>query len=80
VITLVLAGSLTQFNDWCREQGVNPRDRSVARYVRDQGDCRGITQHELKAVVCGTFWDRTDAVILYEWAHLAVSRSQSFGR
>lgn len=76
MITLVLAGTRHQFEDWCREQDVNPRDRSVARYVWRQDDVRGITQQELHMVVYGTFWQRRDAQMLYDWTKLAVDRSR----
>lgn len=75
MITLVLAGSLSQFEYWCREVGVNPRDRSVVRYVSRVEDVLGISQQELRMVVYGTFWSRRDAVELYEWTCHVVETS-----
>ena len=68
MITLVLAGTRHQFQDWCRENGVNPRHRSVVRYVRGRRDCLGLTGQRIEVVFYGTFWDREDAIEIAWWA------------
>lgn len=59
----VVAGTWDEFNHWCRERNISPRDRSVA-YVRDwtvlQGQPRG-----MRYVVVGTGWDRRDRSMVF---------------
>lgn len=78
-LTLVLAGSYRQYEQWCWANGLNPRDRTSQRYVGDPMDCRAISSdYEVRILIHGTFWDRRDAVELYEWASRAERTSMSF--
>lgn len=54
MIVLVLAASRPAFLNWCREEGINPRDPSV-KYVRDFQDLRGLGQR-VKLVVDESFY------------------------
>lgn len=54
MIELVLAASRPAFLNWCREQEIDPRDKSV-KYVRDFQDLRGLGQR-VKIVVDESFY------------------------
>lgn len=70
MITAVLAGSLRQFKDWCRENEVDPRDQNVL-YVGEARHLRGLGK-PVQLVVYGTFWGRPGAMELHaEASHVA---------
>lgn len=64
MITVVLAGSLPQFRNWCRENEVNPRDQNVL-YVTESHQLRGLGR-PVEVVVYGTFWNLSRAEELYQ--------------
>ncbi len=77
MITAVLAGSLLQFRNWCRENHANPTDRNIV-YVRDEQDLRGLGK-PLEVIVYGTFFERRDAEQIH-WVALMVQRQNRYMR
>jgi hypothetical protein len=78
MITLVLTNSLHQFEDWCREREINPRDPSV-KYVWRLEDLRGLGQR-VKVVVDDSFfwsWKPGNASLL-EGAHYVEVHNQIY--
>lgn len=76
MITAVLAGSLLQFKDWCRENHANPRDRNIV-YVQDSQDLRGLGK-PLEVIVYGTFFERRNAEQLHYETLLVQRRNKDF--
>lgn len=60
-VTRVLAGSYTQFSDWCRFSRVNPRSGMV-KYVHYEYDIRGLRDFDL--VYTGTWFNRPEREIV----------------
>jgi hypothetical protein len=77
-LTLVLASFVIDFENWCRETGVSPRDPSV-KYVRDIQDLRGLGRTFDIVVADGRFWDRRDAAELYATARRLQDRYRDLG-
>lgn len=63
MITVVLAGSRQQFEHWCRENDVHPRDQNVVR-VTEWHHLRGLGK-PVELVVTGTFWETPRAMELH---------------
>lgn len=55
--TAVIAGTYSQFLDWCRERGLNPRSRDLI-FVLSADWLQG--QRDLEVVRTGTWADRRD--------------------
>ena len=56
-IKLILAGNYRQFLDWCKEEGVDPRTRSI-RYIHDVHSILGMRDYEV--IRYGTYYERKD--------------------
>jgi hypothetical protein len=60
-VTRVLAGSYSQFDNWCRFSRVNPRSGMV-KYVHRVDSIRGLRDFDL--VYTGTWFDRPEREIV----------------
>lgn len=56
-LTLVLAASSVMFHDWCRREGVNPRDQRLVRFIRNDEQFRGYNPQKIRIVSVGD-WSR----------------------
>lgn len=54
--TVVVAGTFRQFEDWCREQGINPKHPRVAGVLYASGAeaLRGVAVNSVSVVHTGT--------------------------
>lgn len=59
---LVLAGTAAQAAEWMRAEGLTP---ACLRYVSSAAGIRG-SEMDVPFVVTGTFWDRHDAIQIWE--------------
>lgn len=75
MITVVLAGSRRQFQDWCRENGADPRDQNI-QYVTEWHHLRGLGR-PVEVVTYGTFWDRPRAMELHAEATEVAERNRN---
>jgi len=66
MIKLVLTLDRRDFLNWCRENDIDPADRSV-RHIRDDHDLRGLGR-PFEIVNTERFWDRRDCEYLLEIA------------
>lgn len=70
----VIAGTWAEFNHWCAERRISPRDRSV-EYVRDWTSLMG-RERGLRYIVVGTGWGRRDIDVIN---HALASRDAVYG-
>ncbi len=74
MLTVVVARTYRQFEDWCRSQGINPKHPRAHNvlYASEEQAIRGIAPHSARVVYTGTprfdmpeaFWLRIEEIAL----------------